>query len=210
MVSKIKDYVISDEELVYMVKENTDVARDYLYEKYSSMIHKELNKVKKSAYALGIEWSDLVQEALLGFSNALSSYDEKNEAQFATYATLCVKRKLLNYIEKYSTTKNYNLRNALPIDALVDGDERDYGYFIKDLEGKEPLNKVITSEQLLEVKCKFKDELTLDEKRAIELALDGQKPELIASKMGITVKRVYNLLYRARQKLKNNPSDTML
>ena len=41
-----------DSELVYMVKENSEDAKDELYKKYSALIHKEINRFKAKAIVL--------------------------------------------------------------------------------------------------------------------------------------------------------------
>ena len=199
MESKI-DYEVSDEQLVFMINENSEDAKDALYEKYSAMIHKELNAVKRSAYALGIEWQDLFQEAMLGFSTGVSTYNGEHDAKFSTYATMCVRRRLLNIIEKNSTAKKFASVKAIPLDNLND---RESGkLFIKEIPGKEPLNKVIIEEDLTQVKINLNDKLSDDERAIIDYATDGMKPEEIAKIFGKTPKQVYNILYRARKKIK--------
>ena len=200
MESKTKNYELNDEELVYLISESGD-AKDELYKKYSPMIHKELNKVKNSAYALGIDWSDLIQEAMLGFSNALSTYNESGEAKFSTYATLCVRRKLLNFIDKHATKKNMIMKSAVSLDAPDSVYGSDYSPYLKDIEGLEPLNKVITDESLEEVSKKF-DKLNYEEKRVMDYTISGKSPSEISELMNISIKKVYNILYRARNKIK--------
>ena len=199
MESKI-DYEVSDEQLVFMINENSEDAKDALYEKYSAMIHKELNAVKRSAYALGIEWQDLFQEAMLGFSNAVSSYNEERNAKFNTYATMCVHRRLLNCIEKNSTIKRFVSNAALPITDEYDNENGKI--YIKDVSGKEPLNKIIIDEDLNQVKLNLYDKLSYEERVIIDYATNGMKPDAIAKITGKSPKQVYNILYRARKKIK--------
>ena len=195
------NYEVNDEELVYMVSENNDDAKDYLYQKYSGMIHSELNKVKKSAYALDIDISDLEQEALLGFSNAINTYDSDEETKFQTYATLCVRRKLINYIDKYRTTKNHVMKKAISIEKLSEEFGEDFVTFLTDNK-RAPLDEIITHESLEEVIKKYGDKLSDSEKEALILSVDGKSNSEIAQIMEVPIKTVYNLLHRARNKLK--------
>lgn len=197
----------SDEHLVSLISENNDDAKDELYRKYSGMIHKELNQVKRSAYALGIEWQDLMQEALLGFSNAINSFRDEEDAKFSTYATLCVRRKLINYINKFTTQKNYTMKSAISLDNTLEDSDTNYMSFLQDNSGREPLNKMMIDESLKEVSNKFKNILTDEEKTIIDYATDGKKPEEIANLTNKSVKQVYNILYRARNKIKIKEND---
>ncbi len=186
-----------DSELVYMVKENSEDAKDELYKKYSALIHKEINRFKAKAISLGIEYSDLMQEALLGFMSAVNTYDETNDVKFITYATMCIRRKLLNYIEKNASIKNQTMNNALSLD-----DENTSLRFIKDSNEKEPLNSVIYNELINEINEKIAV-LNEKERTILEYAISGLKAEEIAEKMNLPVKQVYNTLYRARKKIKS-------
>lgn len=197
----------SDEHLVSLISENNDDAKDELYRKYSGMIHKELNQVKRSAYALGIEWQDLMQEALLGFSNAINSFRDEEDAKFSTYATLCVRRKLINYINKFTTQKNYTMKSAISLDNTLEDSDTNYMSFLQDNSGREPLNKMMIDESLKEVSNKFNNVLTDEEKTIIDYATDGKKPEEIANLTNKSVKQVYNILYRARNKIKIKEND---
>lgn len=192
-----KAYDTLDSELVYMIKENNEDAKEELYKKYSALIHKEINRFKTKALSLGIEYSDLMQEALLGFMNAVNTYDEDNEAKFITYATMCIRRKLLNYIEKYSSIKSQTMNNALSLD-----DDNSLLRFIKDTNEKEPLNSVIYTELVKEINEKIAV-LNETEKTILEYAISGLKAEEIAEKLEMPVKKVYNTLYRARKKIKS-------
>lgn len=203
MASKTNNYDLNDEELVYMINENNDEAKDAIYQKYSSMIHKEIKKVKNTAYALKIDYSDLIQEAMLGFSNAVNTYNEEEDAKFGTYATLCVRRKLLNFIEKHRTAKSHSLNSALSLDAEMIEKGGEYIHFLKEIDGREPLNNVIINEELSEVSEKMDKVLNENERLILEYSVMGKKPDEIAEIMGISPKKVYNILYRARKKIKS-------
>jgi len=203
MESKTENlYQINDEELIYMVSENSDDAKEMLYQKYSAMVHSELNKVKKTAYALDIDFSDVTQEALLGLNNAINIYDTTADAQFGTFATLCVRRRILNYIDKCRTAKNLSMNKALSLNDYKKNDTKKE-FDISDLDGREPLNRIITQESLIEISKKIDSNLTKNEKLVLKYATAGKSTEEISKLMGINIKKVYNLLYRARKKIKN-------
>ena len=47
------------------------------------------------AKKFGYEEEDILQESVLAFLRALNSYDEKKEAGFRTYASVCIKNHIL-------------------------------------------------------------------------------------------------------------------
>ena len=88
------------------------------------------------------------------------------------------------------------------MDDIVGSNGQNLADYIKESEGEQPLNKVITLETLNEVEDKFGKILNDNEKKAIGYSIQGKKPEEIAKILGINSKKVYNLLYRARKKMK--------
>ena len=65
-----KDY--SDSELMYLVKESNEDAKDIILEKYRYVIDIIFSKYKSLGKNVGLESSDLYQEALLGFMDAIN------------------------------------------------------------------------------------------------------------------------------------------
>ena len=191
-------YDVSDEQLVFMLCDNNEEAKNKLYERYNNLIYKELNNVKRSAYALKIEWQDLEQEAMVGFANAISSFNEDSEAKFSTYATICIRRRLYNYIKKFATNKNYIFKSTISFDEKGENIATN----VTDASGKEPLNKLMLNESIKEVKSNINSKLTEEEQKIIDYATNGLKPDDISKLTGKSVKQVYNILYRARNKIK--------
>lgn len=185
--------------VILSVQENNEDARDYAYQKFSPLIHKEINRFKKRALALGIDISDLSQEAMLGFSYALNNFKDDEEAKFITFATLCIRRRLMNYTEKFETAKCKIMHDSLALDSTFE-DDKSIGETIEG--GTDPLRDIITSETLLEVSKTFKEKLSENEKTAILYDLEGRSVEEIAELMNMTPKQIYNLVFRARKKLK--------
>ena len=67
---------INDEQLIHMIREESEEAKDMLYQKYRYIIDYELKKYKRIAYALSYDVSELSQEALVGFADAINNYRE--------------------------------------------------------------------------------------------------------------------------------------
>ncbi len=203
MVSKI-DYELNDAKLINSIRENNDEAKDYLYTKYSPLIHKEINRVRPQAYVLGIDLSDLSQEAMLAFTNAINSYDENANVKFITFATLCIRRKLLNMLAKYSTNKNMAMKTSIPLDSNIEDSNSTLIDFLKDSDEKDPLNHMITNESIDEINKVILEKLSENERIAFQQSIQGKSVEEISKILNMTPKQIYNLIYRARGKIKSN------
>lgn len=193
----------TDEKLFHFISSNDEV-KDYLLEKYTPMIYKEINKVRKIAYILDVDFADLTQEAMLAFTNALNHYKGEEEVKFGTFATVCVRRKLVSYIKKFDTGKRYAEKNAYALEWEYPESDETLLTMLRESSSREPLNRIITDESLHEVSKRFKEKLSQNETIALVLSTEGISTSEIAEFLDVSPKQVYNLLYRARQKLKND------
>ena len=194
-----KDYDLNDSHIIYLINENNEDAKEYLFSKYKPLINKEVNRVKKMAYKYNIEINDIKQEALLAFTNAINNYDDNENTKFITFATVCIRRKLISYINKHKTNKNKINIDSVTIDNSA-GEDMSLLDKLEDTT-KEPLNKLLTNEKLNETYKKAK-KLSKMEQTVLNYSLENKSAEEISKLMGINIKKVYNYLYRARLKLK--------
>lgn len=191
-----------DLELVFQIREDNDDAKDYLYSKYSALIHKEINAFKNRANTLGIDFQDLTQEAMLGFSDAINHFKEDGESKFITFATICIRRQLSNYVAKFDNSKSKMFVDSVALDAKVGkGEGVRLIDQIQSTITSDPLKKLINSETLKETGARM-NTLSDNEKLALAYDLEGKSVEEIAKITGLTNKQIYNLIFRARKKLK--------
>lgn len=199
----MKEYKITDSELIQKINDNNEDAKDYLYQKYSLLIHKEVNRIKKLGIEKGIEYNDLLQDAMLAFSEAINKYDDESNVKFITFATLCIRRKLINTLHKYSTQKEYMNKNQIHLEDGLE-DKKPVSNIVGANNIDEPLKKMLVNESLNETFKSLGTKLSDNERKAILLDIEGNSIDDIAKIMNIKPKQVYNLLYRGRKKLKFN------
>ncbi len=195
------NFETNDSKLVLYVRDGNEDAKDHLFQKYSPLIHKEINRLKKKAFIYGIEFSDLTQEAMVGFSFAINSYDEEGDVKFITFATTCIRRRLKNYIEKFETVKNKSYSKSISLDTNIN--ERNT--ILDQLEefiSSEPLRKIINDETLVEVSGSIMKKLSENERLVLQYTVDGKSVKEIADIMSMSNKQIYNLIHRARNKIK--------
>ena len=101
---KYKDY--NDHELIMMMRESSEEAKDILFDKYKYIIDIELKKYSNIANILGYDYNDLFQDALVGFSDAIVNYRDDKEASLPSFITLCVDRRLQYAIRSINNKKS--------------------------------------------------------------------------------------------------------
>ncbi|MCR4581561.1 MAG: sigma-70 family RNA polymerase sigma factor [Bacilli bacterium] len=189
-----------DGELIDNVSDNSEEARDILYDKYKYIVDIIVTKYKKSAYYLSIDMQELQQEALLGFSDALYSFNDSKEANLATFISLCVERRVANYIKKNSTKKMKIMREVISLDEQI-GDDISLMDTITDSSSPEDILQ--DEEEKKELLKKIKELLSPQELEVYKLLLHNFSYDDIASILNINSKKIYDYVYRIRKKLKD-------
>ena len=193
---------ISDDELVMMVRESNDEAKDIIYKKYRYLVNYMVKKYRNIALKLGVELKDLNQEALVGFSDALLNFDSNNDASLKTFISLCVERRLHSFLLKASRKKNLMLNEALSL-------EHEYKDFttladlISDNNENNPLTKLTRNERYNDLISSIYNDLSQNEKDVLSLMLDGINYNDIASILNMSLKSVDNTIQRIKNKVKS-------
>ena len=192
-----------DNELINLVNEKNEDASNLLYEKYSYIVDIIVNKYKKGAYYFSIDINELRQEALVGFSDALVSYDQESNASLKTFITLCVERRVRNYIRNSDTIKDKMLREAYSLDTPISEEGGSLVDAIPSNNLSNPEDRLVEEETIKELKSKIDDLLSPLEKDVFELMINDFNEENIAEILNISLKQVYNCVSRIRMKLKD-------
>lgn len=193
----------NDNELIEMVSDNSEEARDYLYNKYSYIVDIIINKYRNSANYLNVDMNDLRQEALLGFSDALVNYNQDKDTSLSTFISLCVERRVGNYIRKYNTNKMKQEENALSLDMNVGKDEDLPIQDVIGLPNSDPEIKMVDKEETERLNKEIKEALSPSEYEIYELLINDFSYEDIAKITNKQVKQIYNMIYRIRSKVKD-------
>jgi len=184
-----------------MVSENNEDAKDVLFDKYSYIIDIILAKYKKSIYALGLDYYEVKQDAMVAFTDALVRYSAEKESSLPTFISLVVERKIQNCIRHADTTKNKIQNEAYSL-------EHEYEVFKRPLEeiigdnSKDPLTKMENDESFTELKKKINESLSPFEKDVYNLIINGFNYQDIAKILDKDPKQIDNTIQRIRNKIK--------
>ena len=195
-------YEYPDEELINLFSENSEEASDILYDKYNYIVDIICNKYKRSAIALNIDFKELKQEALVGFSDALVNYDINKEASLPTFISLCVERKVANYVRNADTIKSKLMKQAYSLDIPIDSEEKLSLLDIIGSQKEDPEFKIEQEESVKEITEKINELLSPNEKEVYELMINGFNYVDIAAILNKSPKQVDNAIQRIRNKLK--------
>lgn len=180
---------LSDEQLVLQAKNgNTDAL--------AQLITRLLPLIKHIAgfySSVGLEHDDFVQEGLIGLFTAVKNYDAE-KASFHTYATLCIRSRMLGCVAELLQQKHLPLSNYLPIEEL--------GFLEQD--SGDPLELYLKQEEQTLRQEKIKTLLSESEQHTLTLYLSGYSYEEMANILCCTPKAVDNALQRVRKKLRND------
>ena len=199
MIEEYNDY-----ELVYLAQEYNEDALDILNKKYIPLI----NMMSKTNYLFlknkGLELSDIKQECLIAFNDAIHSFNDKEKATFSTFARNCLKKKLISINRKYGAGKNEILNEALSLDYIEEESEDNKLLNIIKSNLITPETNIEIEESVNQTLKKVSKKLSTLEETVIKLKTQNYNYKEIASILDKDEKSIYNATRRIKQKLQNS------
>lgn len=193
---------IDDSQLISMIHEASEDAKNILFDKYKYIIDIELKKYSRMARTLGYDINDLYQDALVGFSDALVSYRDDKLAALPSFITLCVDRKLQVSIKKAGRLKNKLLNESLSLEHVYESYASPLMDLLSDNSANDPLENILKEEKLKELVDSITDSLSDSEYEVYSLMINGLKYDEIATLLNKNLKQVDNTIQRVRNKIK--------
>ncbi|MCL6106513.1 MAG: RNA polymerase sporulation sigma factor SigH [Actinobacteria bacterium] len=189
-----------DLRLIEQARSGRLAAFEAIVSKYQSFV-----KLKASSYFMsGGDTDDLVQEGLIGLTKAIRDYRDDREASFRSFAELCITRQIITAIKTASRQKHAPLNTYLSLShspASHEDGECSLGDIIPGSSVQDPLNQVISSEEVASLKDCLTRLLSMLETRVLKLYLEGRSYEQIADQLGCDTKSVDNALQRIKRKV---------
>lgn len=194
---------LSEEELVLCAQQGDDDALEWLLYIYRGFIRYVCQKY----YLKDGDQQDLVQEATIGFLEAIKAYDNGTKVKFRNFAYICIKRELDSVISRSNRKKRQILNNAIPIYAYVEEENNRYGSeyytgdnFMKSSEDT-PEEELIAREEVQELLMFLQKQLTNLEQKVLYLRIEGLSYREITAILEIRTKAVDNAIQRIRKKV---------
>jgi RNA polymerase sporulation-specific sigma factor len=193
----------NDYELLYLVSENNEDANEIFYKKYKPLIEIKASKVFPIIKNKGYELNDLIQEGMIGLSQALNDYKEQKDVTFYTFANVCIDRQILSFVRNVNRQKHKVLNESISMDSSYDNNGNPLMNSIYDDKNSNPEDDLVSLETSSELKEKIYQELNEKQKEVFDLRMQGFNLMEIASLLNISRKSVEGILSRIRIKIKN-------
>ncbi len=193
-----KDY--DDNELLYLINESNEDASNILYEKYKNIVSIKIKKYLKYANKLGLEYSDLYQEGMVGLSEAIEGFKSSKETKFSTFANICIERQIFSALTKSSRKKHTILNDSLSLDNTYD-DNLSLLNFVFD-RNSDPGVYLENKERVEELYKKIIDVLTDLEKEVFKLKINGFDYKEISEIINKSYKSVDTAIQRIKTKIR--------
>ena len=167
-------------DLILRCRANDDDAFSKLVGLYTPMINSVVSKLSLNA-------AEYFSEACIALYKAVMTYDlEQNEVTFGLYASICVKRRLLDAVRKIE--KHGSIVDGFDVDSIAVSD----GIVLR----------LLKMEESEAVRAKAKELLSEYEYSVFELWIVGHSASVIAQKMNNDIKSVENAKARIIKKLR--------
>jgi len=152
-------------------------------------------------YLPGGDEDDVRQEARIGFTQAVSRYRVDRGASFATFAVMCMTRRLSNALATARRGKHQVLTCAV-------GGEQAEQAWANICDGSDPTRRLLAREQLAELRPAA-DRCSALEREALAHHMVGFSRRQAAHRMGVGDRQADNALQRARRKLESSAGEEL-
>jgi RNA polymerase sporulation-specific sigma factor len=197
-----KEY--NDYELLYLIAEQNEVACEILYNKYKHVVQLKAKKHLPYANSIGLDYSDLVQEGMIGLKEAIRDFKPDKNVKFSTFANLCIERQISASILSANRQKHRILNESLSLEEQFYNTNKTLKEIIVDKKETNPSEYLIGLETEQETYNKICNLLTPFEKKVFLLKQNDYSYKEIANKLGRSYKSIDSAIQRIKTKLKKN------
>ena len=186
--------------LLALAKAGSADAYDQLVRRYYSFV-----RLKASSYFLmGGDGEDLIQEGLVGLYKAIRDFRTDRESSFRNFAELCITRQIITAVKTATRNKHTPLNGYVSFSSSPAGSSEGEATLDEVLAGApvhDPVNQVISSEELRSLVAHMSTSLSELESRVLSLYLDGHSYTAVGESLGCDPKTVDNALQRVKRKV---------
>lgn len=193
----------NDYELLYLVSENNEDAKEIFFDKYKPIVELKAKKLYPYVMNKGYELNDLIQEGMIGLSQAINDYKEQKNVQFSTFASICIERQIMTFVRDVNRQKHKILNDSLSIDSTIDKKGRPLMEILFDEKNGNPEDSLIALDEEVEMLYKIKSVLTEKEYEVFELRLQGFSYQEMALLLNTTRKSIDGTISRIKNKISN-------
>lgn len=173
----------------FQANDLTESEAGRLVETYMGLVVKLASKF----HVDGMEQEDLIQEGLIGLLDAIRTYQLDRDTSFQTYASTCIRNRILKAAQSAAAKKHSLLNQSLPLEESI---------VVNSSEPADPELLFLAKEKQQEMNRQIKILLSSFEKETLFLYLQGYSYDAMSKRLHVPKKSVDNALVRIRKKLK--------
>ncbi|QDX92126.1 RNA polymerase sporulation sigma factor SigH [Brevibacterium sp. JNUCC-42] len=191
--------LMSDEEVVELVRENDAEALEYLINKYKNFVRAKA----RSYFLIGADREDIVQEGMIGLYKSIRDFRGDKLTSFKAFAELCITRQIITAIKTATRQKHIPLNSYVSLDKPIYDEDSDRTLLdvICGTKVTDPEELFINREEFDDIEGKMSEILSDLERQVLMLYLDGRSYQQIAVELDRHVKSIDNALQRVKRKL---------
>lgn len=180
---------LSDEELAVLAANGDDESMALLISKVTPVAAAKASSFAKAR----IPDEDLTQEGMLGFLDAVRTFNPENGATFRGYAETCINNRIVSAVRVNYNNKNAALSNAVAFEdngADIGDTSADPAVIVSRNDESEYYEKLLSSG------------LSEFEYKVVMLRLENKSYSDVAKELGCSEKAVDNALQRIKKKMR--------
>lgn len=176
---------MSDEELIYLIREKNEDAEQLFIQKYEKVIQ----RTSFASVGYFAQDNEVKSMAYMVLMQCVQSYDGMLNSLFGTYYNTCLRNRLKSLLRQYRYGVKrqwmYNYQDITEIE-------------VSDCTLHDPVQQYIAEEVWNDVS----DNLSPLEQTIFQQSLDGYNSAEIAQSAAISIKKVYNTMHKVKKMLK--------
>ncbi len=185
-----QNHSVTDEQLCALVAAGDRSAEEALVLRYARLVRASA----RPFFLAGGDSEDLIQEGMLGLLAAIREFRSGRGARFATYAQVCIRRRIISAVRTAAGGKHAPLNDYVSLEPSL---------LLADMESTpgNPEDVVIHQEALRALEQAITSQLTPLEAQVLARYLEGSSYAEIAESVGRSPKSVDNAVQRIRRKV---------
>ena len=185
-----QNHSVTDEQLCALVAAGDRSAEEALVLRYARLVRASA----RPFFLAGGDSEDLIQEGMLGLLAAIREFRSGRGARFATYAQVCIRRRIISAVRTAAGGKHAPLNDYVSLEPSL---------LLADMESTpgNPEDVVIHQEALRALEQAITSQLTPLEAQVLARYLEGSSYAEIAEAVGRSPKSVDNAVQRIRRKV---------
>ncbi len=194
------DYnTFEDVELVQKAQHGDFEAMEVLMERYKNFVRGKA----RTYFLIGADREDIIQEGMIGLFKAVRDFEPEKQAQFRSFAELCVKRQIITAIKSATRQKHIPLNSYVSLSRPVYEDDSEKT--LLDLLSTEyvldPEQILINQEALGITEKRIYMTLSEFEKSVLTYYINGKSYQEIAILLKKEPKSIDNAIQRVKRKI---------